>query len=338
MEVDVVCRSIVVMEPSQVGEARREVSRLAAALGWTEAEAGRAALVATEAATNLIKHTPRGGEILVRRIAGGGVTGLELLVLDRGAGMADMSAAMVDGVSSAGTSGTGLGALGRVSDHFEGWSAPGAGTALLARLWPRTPGPMDAPAVGAVCSPYPGEEACGDRWAHAEDGGRHLLLVVDGLGHGIGAAEAAESASAAFYRALPPSPMAGMETLHAALRGTRGAAAALAEVRPAEGTVRFCGIGNVAAHVVAPGRRASLVSHAGIVGHQVRKFQEFEAAFPPGAVLVMHTDGVSAQWDADRYPGLAARDPALLAAVLFRDFRRGRDDATVAALRPGARG
>lgn len=320
-----------------MGEARREVARLARGMGWSEAEAARAALVATEAATNLVKHTPRGGEILARRIAGEGSTGIELLVLDRGGGMSSLAEAMTDGVSSAGTSGTGLGAVRRAADHFEAWSAPGAGTALLARLWPSGGAAPAPPPLSAVCVPYPGEEVCGDRWAWAAaEGGRHFLLVVDGLGHGVGAAEAALAAEAVFARALPATPTAGLEAVHAALRPTRGAAAALAEVRPAEGTVRFCGVGNVAAHVVAPGRRSSLVSHAGILGHQVRKFQEFTSPWAPGAMLVMHSDGVSAQWELDRYPGLAARDPALVAGVLFRDFGRGRDDATIAVLRPGS--
>ena len=38
-------------------------------------------------------------------------------------------------------------------------------------------------------------------------------------------------------------------------------------------------------------------------------------------------------WSLDDYPGLAGRDPSLLAGVLYRDHDRGRDDVTVVALR-----
>ena len=52
--------------------------------------------------------------------------------------------------------------------------------------------------------------------------------------------------------------------------------------------------------------------------------------------LVMHSDGVSARWSLERYPGLAVRDPSLVAGVLYRDFCRGSDDATVVAVREAA--
>jgi hypothetical protein len=47
----------------------------------------------------------------------------------------------------------------------------------------------------------------------------------------------------------------------------------------------------------------------------------------------MHSDGIATQWDLGRYPGLLARDPSLIAGVLYRDFLRGRDDATVVVLK-----
>ena len=43
----------------------------------------------------------------------------------------------------------------------------------------------------------------------------------------------------------------------------------------------------------------------------------------------MHSDGLSTGTASTRYPGLAVRDPALIAGVLYRDFTRGHDDATV---------
>jgi hypothetical protein len=35
------------------------------------------------------------------------------------------------------------------------------------------------------------------------------------------------------------------------------------------------------------------------------------------------------RWSLEDYPGLAARDPAVIAGVLYRDFSRRRDDVTV---------
>ncbi len=99
------------------------------------------------------------------------------------------------------------------------------------------------------------------------------------------------------------------------------------------GVVRFAGIGNIAAVVLNGAERRHLVSHNGIVGHEYRKASEFSQPWQTQSVLLMHSDGIGTQWDLGRYPGLLARDPSLIAGVIYRDFLRGRDDATVVALK-----
>jgi hypothetical protein len=74
-----------------------------------------------------------------------------------------------------------------------------------------------------------------------------------------------------------------------------------------------------------------MVSHNGTVGHQMRRVQEFVYPWPAEALVILHSDGLATQWRL--LPGLAARDPALIAAILYRDFRRGRDDVTVLVAR-----
>jgi len=99
------------------------------------------------------------------------------------------------------------------------------------------------------------------------------------------------------------------------------------------GVVRFSGIGNITAAILSAGDRRHLVSHNGTVGHSVRKVDEFAYPWPKGAVLLEHTDGLTTQWDVERYPGLLARSPSLISAVLYRDYARKRDDVTVLAAR-----
>jgi hypothetical protein len=79
-----------------------------------------------------------------------------------------------------------------------------------------------------------------------------------------------------------------------------------------------------------------MVSHNGTVGAEMRKVQEFVYRWPKGAPVVFHSDGITTHWDLQAYPGLASRQSALIAGVIFRDFQRGRDDATVVVLREGA--
>jgi serine phosphatase RsbU (regulator of sigma subunit) len=159
------------------------------------------------------------------------------------------------------------------------------------------------------------------------------VTVVDGLGHGWQAAEAAHEALRIFRKGTHLRPGILLESAHQALRSTRGAAMAIAEIDRDQGIVRYAGVGNISGAVIAGGTRSNMVSHNGIVGHQARKFQEFLYKWPPGALLVMHSDGLGTQWKLDEYAGLAQRDPSVISAVLYRDFTRGRDDVTVLAAR-----
>ncbi|MCU0515610.1 MAG: serine/threonine-protein phosphatase [Oscillatoria sp. Prado101] len=79
----------------------------------------------------------------------------------------------------------------------------------------------------------------------------------------------------------------------------------------------------------------NLISHNGTIGHEIAKIQEFVYPWPENALLVMHSDGLATDWRLDRYAGLAAKHPCLIAGVLYRDFKRGRDDVTVLIAREG---
>jgi hypothetical protein len=237
-----------------------------------------------------------------------------------------------DGFSTSGTPGTGLGAIARLAASTDVYSRVPSGTALVARLWSATP-PKARLHVGGVSVPKPGERVCGDAWEVVQTGARVLVMVADGLGHGQQAAEAAQTAARIFRQSVGLGPVAILQDAHAALRATRGAAVAVAEVDLDARALRYAGVGNIAGCVIADGASRSMVSHNGTLGHQAHKFQQFDYPFPEGALLVMHSDGVVSRWNLDPYPGLAQRDPALVAGVLYRDFQRGRDDVTVVAAR-----
>jgi anti-sigma regulatory factor (Ser/Thr protein kinase) len=320
-----------VRDVSQVAEARRGAAALGSKLGFTEEEAGRAALVATELATNLLKHAG-GGDLLVGAFDDRSGDGLQCLALDNGPGMADVEACMRDGFSTAGSPGTGLGAIARQSELFEVYSRPGLGTAALARLYRGRRGSMAAPlarAHGAVSVPKAGEEVCGDGWSACPHADGFTLMVVDGLGHGPLAAEAATAAMAVFAKNHAAGPAEVLERIHQALRPTRGAAVSVARVDLGRQQVQFAGIGNVAGTLIAGATVRKMVSHNGTAGHAVKRIQEFTYPFVGSPLVILCSDGLGTSWSLDRYPGLAARHPGLVAGVLYRDFARGRDDATV---------
>jgi anti-sigma regulatory factor (Ser/Thr protein kinase) len=328
-------RLLSVSDPSGAGEARRAAGSLAASLGFDAQLTEKAALVTSEAATNLAKHA-HGGVLLLRSLVENGTRGFAMLALDRGPGIADVDRCLRDGFSTAGSLGTGLGAIRRLSTVFDIYSGPG-GTAVYSDLWtiPRR-SPQDSLAMGAVCVAKPGEEECGDAWGVVQTAERSMVLVVDGLGHGPAAAEAAGEAMRIFRAHPGDDAPTSMDRLHHGLRHTRGAAASIAELDRQHRVIRFAGIGNVAGSVVDRASSRSMVSHHGIVGQEARRIQEFTYPWPEGALVVLHSDGIGSRWNLDAYPGLAARHPMLAAGILYRDFQRGRDDATVVVLREAA--
>jgi anti-sigma regulatory factor (Ser/Thr protein kinase) len=315
---------------SDIAAARRAGQKLADDLDFDEVQAGRLAIVITEAGTNILKHAGAGTLYVMRAQAGVATAGIDVLAVDEGPGISDYALSIQDGVSTAGTAGTGLGALRRQSDEFDFWSMAGRGAAFFMRVWRGTTPPQPCGVeIGALCVPMAGEEACGDGWAVSCDPNGATLLGVDGLGHGPEAAKAAYAAVHALERRPSASPTEVMHAAHDALRITRGAAMSVARIDYDGGDVRFAGIGNVSGMVHDGGARRALVSHNGIVGANMRKVQEFSAPCPPGAIVILHSDGVHTQWDLADYPGLHVRAPVLVAGVLMRDFIRRRDDAMV---------
>jgi hypothetical protein len=128
-------------------------------------------------------------------------------------------------------------------------------------------------------------------------------------------------------------PVDSLERIHDGLRATRGAAIAVALVDLGRDRVLFGGIGNIAGAIASPGDVRRMVSHNGTAGLMARRVQAFEYALPAGGHLILHSDGLSTNWSLDRYPGILAAHPSLIAAVLWRDQNRGRDDATVLVAR-----
>ena len=330
-------------DESAIGEVRRKAQALADKLGFTPEDQGRVGIIATELASNLVLHAKR-GRLLVQESCDLVAPSLELVALDQGPGMHDVANSLADGVSTRGTAGNGLGAIRRLSTEFDVFTRPGLGTAIFSRVAATKAGarPATKLVAGGVCVAMKGEPVSGDGWkALRIDSDKLRLLVADGLGHGVLASEASAAAVKSFEtNSTQPLPDL-MRTLHTALRGGRGAAVALVEVDVKGGVVRFVGIGNISGSILTGAEGFGLTSLSGIVGvNLLRKVQQFDYAWHDGSVLVLHSDGLGTRWSLDQpvYAGLLARHPTLISAVLYRDFCRGRDDATALVVKQSSRG
>ena len=310
----------VIDDPSKVGEARRAAHTLTN-FELDDESAGRVSIAATELANNLLLHAG-GGELLIQKLGADDSATVELLAIDRGRGMTDIERCLSDGYSTAGTPGTGLGAVRRLASEFDIHSEPGIGTVVMARF-----GQVQTLRYGAVNIALEGEVLCGDGWDLAVGAEEWALFVIDGLGHGAFAAEAAQMGIEAFRSSPFAEPQDVMNRANASMSRTRGGAAACARI--VGDRVTYSGVGNISGALVGAGKSTGLVSHNGTLGLHKRRGQQFEYRREPGAVLVMHSDGVSARWDLRTNATLLARHPAIIAASIYRDHARGRDDATV---------
>ena len=326
----------------QISTIRLDAMAMGRLHGLDAVAVDRLGTVVMEMAGNIVRHAGV-GHIIIRPVGDHATGCIEILALDKGPGIADMTRAMRVGRTPPGgiPLNGGLAAVRRLADLFDIYSHPGRGTAVVAHVGAhsgrdsacRCADSAIHGSMGVVCVPLRGEEECGDAWAVDVAPGRLTALLVDGLGHGPGAAVAARAAMSVFRDAAAVAPEIMLSAMHAALRDTRGAALSVTVVDQSRRTVRFSGVGNVDGRVVTADTNRHLVPQNGIVGHTMPRPNSQDAPWPTDGRLVMHSDGISSRWRADHYPGLLARHPALLAGVLFRDFARERDDATVLVTR-----
>jgi hypothetical protein len=310
--------ALVVAEAGQIDAARRAVAAQAQRLGFGESAIANVVEVATRLASSLIEDSAR-GLLLVTAISMGDVAGLDLVALGGSSGQVETLAA--------------LAALVATCDSY---SALGRPPAVMARLWAQPPPVANVPLafeVGGISVPAPGESKCGDGWWAESTADRALIVLADGLGHGPVAHEVAQKAMEISRAHRDHTPRDLMARIHEELRYTRGAAVLGVAIDLARRTLICCGVGNISGMIVTPTNVSGLVSQHGTAGLNKVRLQEFSYPFPADALLVLHSDGLKTAWNFDRYPGLAHRQPGLIAAVLYRDFVRGRDDTSVLVLR-----
>jgi anti-sigma regulatory factor (Ser/Thr protein kinase) len=334
VEVMIECVAVPLSDVSSVGEARRRGVSLASLLGLAEVKSGELGIIITELARNAVIHGGGGHLIVTIQTAEGGVR-VDVVAVDRGSGIKNVVRAFEDGYSTAGTPGTGMGAIRRLSSAMDVFSNS-SGTAIVASVIQGERESRSGLEIGSIVAPYPGETVCGDRVSWWQDHQRTVVMVADGLGHGPLAADAADEAGHIFQQYVKEAPGEILSRIHDALKKTRGAAVAIADISPVLGTLTYAGVGNISATAISPARSRSFVSHNGTMGHHLHRIQEFKVEWPRSSMLVMHSDGLHTRWDLSPYAGLTQRSASLIAAVLLRDYRRERDDASVVVVKePG---
>ena len=173
---------------------------------------------------------------------------------------------------------------------------------------------------------------CGDQVEYWQNEQKIILCIVDGLGHGKQAEEAALAAVeyVAHHNSLPLQDLfAGCDM---ALRGTRGVAMGIAIIDQDSETLTYAGIGNTRA-VILNSNSLSLRSDWGIVGAGFRKLSPETLPFCPGNLVILTTDGIKERLDLSDYNKALYTNLDGFAEQILLDGGRETDDATVLVFR-----
>ncbi len=337
-----------IVHPEDVGALRRELRSRAHDAGLAESLIANAELAATELGTNLLRHALPGGYLLWRLLARR--RGIELISVDYGPGIGDVPRvlagriredfqdALREGRKLLGM-GVGLASVQRLAGEFDLFSrtglGAGIGTVVVARILnPQLPPPPQGGQRAAGVSVPVVAGGCGDGWAVVQDSQGMTLLLVDGLGHGHKAELAADAAVAVLHGGFDGTLPDYFLRANQAMRSTRGGAASLCRVDANSERLRFGGAGNVEGRVYLRERSYSLVPRPGTLGisFTAPAVRVVESDWEPGATLILHSDGLRVSLDPALCRLTQAHDPAVLAALLHRDSRRGNDDATIVVI------
>ncbi len=312
---------------------KKEIHALAVSAGFSQGKVGVIDIIISEMVTNLIKHAGE-GQVLVKLVNNEGVRGMEIISMDNGPGMTDVSRMVADGVSTTNTLGQGLGAMRRLSQVFQIYSQRQWGTVILVRVFesalPRRKKTAFAE-VRSVVLPKPGEEACGDGFFFTETKDYIRIFLGDGLGHGPEAAKAVQEAGKAFLAADINHPAEMIRHLHPAVKKTRGLVGTVGIFDKTEACWRLCGVGNINTKVIGHASLKNYMAYNGIIGLNVpNTLNAQEIRHEKGQHLIFCSDGIKSKWDIVRHPALVRYDLSIMAATLVKDFARLTDDMSVA--------
>jgi negative regulator of sigma-B (phosphoserine phosphatase) len=162
-----------------------------------------------------------------------------------------------------------------------------------------------------------------------------LLAVVDGVGHGREATAAARVAIKILKQRTQDSVIALVQRCHKALLNTRGVVMTVAILCPAESTLTWIGVGNVAGRLLRADAgwnhaAESVMLCAGMVGHRLPRLHASVLTISRGDLLILATDGVYAGFDTAVNP---AETPSTIAEHILKEYYKGYDDALVLAVR-----
>lgn len=313
---------------------KKEIRALAVSAGFSESKVGEIDIVVAELVSNLVKHAG-GGRLYVKLVEDGDLQGIEIISIDNGVGMTDVTRMVADGVSTKNSLGHGLGAMRRLSEVFQVYSHKDWGTVILIRMFEeplphfRKPAMVD---IKSVITPKQGETACGDGFYSVVTNRYIKLLLGDGLGHGIDAETAVKQAGEAFTFCIENEPQQIIRYINTNVKRTRGLVASVAVFDIEEKKWKICGVGNITTRIVQSNGMKNYTAYNGIIGLNVpNTLNAVELAYEKNQYILMCSDGLKTKWDLLKYPAILRYDLSVLCSSLIKDHSRNTDDISAMA-------
>jgi anti-sigma regulatory factor (Ser/Thr protein kinase) len=317
---------------SYVAFVKREIHNLILQSSFSKNRIGEIDIIVAELSSNIIKHAGS-GEMLYRFTNGKMSSTLELLVIDNGPGMTDVTRMMRDGVSTTSTLGHGLGSIARLSNLFQVYSMPKWGTICYARINTEDQVPKAQSSyldVRSLLTPKKKESVCGDGFSVKRQDNLISVFFADGLGHGEHAHDAVNQAKMFFLDTQETEPVEIVKAMHASVRKTRGLVGTVAVLNTTEKMWRICGVGNIIARLYGGMMFKHYMSYNGIIGMNIpNSMKETVIEAEKNQQLIMCSDGIRSRWELTRYPSISKFDNMVLAAALYKDYNRQTDDSSI---------
>jgi anti-sigma regulatory factor (Ser/Thr protein kinase) len=320
-------------ERSFVSYLKREIHSEIVRSTFPEGRAGEIDIIVSEICSNIIKHAGS-GEILYRIQTVKDETTFEILSIDQGPGIADVTRMMRDGVSTASTLGHGLGAIERLSNTFNIYSIPDWGTIVYSKV--TTLKPVVAKKdilqleVRGLCICKPRETFCGDGYQVKQTADDISIFFGDGLGHGPHANDAVRAAADFFFESDETNPVEIIRQMHEKVRKTRGLVGTIAILNRKQMQWHICGVGNILTRIYQGVSYKNYMSYNGAIGLNIPTSLNYSVVpAERNQLLIMASDGIKTRWDISKFHSILKYDNMVLAGAIYKEFNRGTDDSSV---------
>ncbi|MFD2603479.1 SpoIIE family protein phosphatase [Flavobacterium suzhouense] len=321
-------------ERSYVSFVKREIHNLTNAEGFSAQKIGEIDIIIAELTSNLIKFAKE-GEMLYRIGADDNGVYFEVYCMDNGSGIKNLSRMMQDGMSSSETLGHGLGSIERLSDVSSIYTNANWGTIVYSKVYKEPYNRNKAKKeyeLGSVQVCCPGEVVSGDGFAVKRVNGLTQFFMGDGLGHGVNAHEAVQTAIKAFNECTESSPTEILRYIHLNVKKTRGLVATVACLDLEAKRWTISGIGNISTSLYTGLSVKNYTPYNGILGLNIpRTINDSVMALDKYQMLIMHSDGLRTRWNLTDLPAILKYDPNIIAASIYKDNARYNDDMTIFA-------